>query len=88
AQLQRGYKTLPLFFRYIHLGTFVDTGFASAHVSTEDLLAGAGIELVTGLELAWGFMADFRLGVAWPLAQPFDLDQQGPVFLVQIGSPL
>lgn len=88
ARLQRGYRTLPLFLHNISLGTFVDSGFAAEHPEASDILVGAGIELITGMELAWGFMADFRLGLAWPLRQPDGLDQDGPVFLIQIGRPL
>ncbi|MEJ2038808.1 MAG: hypothetical protein P8X55_07730 [Desulfosarcinaceae bacterium] len=88
ARLQVGYHTMPVFLHNISLGTFVDTGFAAEHPDSEDLLVGSGFELITGMELAWGFMADFRLGWAWPLRQPDDLDQQGPVFLIQIGRPL
>ena len=88
ASLQTGYKTLPLFLHNISVGTFVDCGFAAEHPSNEDLLMSAGFELITGMELAWGFMANFRLGWAWPLRQPDDLNQSGPQFLIQIGRPL
>jgi hypothetical protein len=88
AKLQTGYRTLPLFLHNISVGTFMDSGFASDKIDSEDLLVSAGFELITGMELAWGFMADFRLGWAWPLYQPDDLDQDGPVFLIQIGRPL
>jgi hypothetical protein len=86
--LQTGYKTLPLFLRNVRLGTFVDSGFASEHVSANELLVGAGFELITGLEVAWGFDADFRIAFAWPLKQPDDLNQKGPKFIIQIGKPL
>lgn len=86
--LQTGYRTLPLFLRNVRLGTFLDSGFASEHVSANDLLVGAGLELITGLELAWGFDADFRVALAWPLKQPDDLNQSGPQFIIQIGKPL
>jgi hypothetical protein len=88
ARLQRGYHTLPLFLHNISLGTFVDSGLAAEHPEADDILAGAGIELITGMELAWGFMSNFRLGLAWPLRGPDSLDQEGPVFLIQIGRPL
>ncbi|RJQ66056.1 MAG: hypothetical protein C4519_26165 [Desulfobacteraceae bacterium] len=88
AHLQRGYKTLPLFLRNISLGTFIDGGIAGDHLSKDDLLVGAGIELITGMELAWGFNADFRIAWAWPLKKPDDLDQSGAQFLIQIGKPL
>jgi len=88
ARLQRGYKTLPVFLHNIRLGTFVDTGFAAQHVSLDDLLIGAGVELTTGLELAWNFKSDITIGVAWPLKQPVFLQEQGPVFLFQLGLPL
>jgi hypothetical protein len=88
ARLQRGYKTLPVFLHNLRLGTFVDTGFAAQPVSSDDLLIGAGVELTTGLELAWNFKSDFTIGVAWPLKQPVFLHEQGPVFLFQLGLPL
>ena len=88
ANLQAGYKSLPLFLHNISIGTFVDCGFAADHLTSEEILAGAGFEMITGMELAWGFMADFRLGWAWPLRWPDDVTQDGPVFLIQIGRPL
>lgn len=88
ARLQRGYRTLPLFLHNIRLGTFLDSGIAAEHPDADDILVGGGVELITGMELAWGIMADFRLGLAWPLRQPEGLDQEGPVFLIQIGLPL
>jgi hypothetical protein len=88
ARLQTGYHTLPLFLHNISLGTFVDAGLAADRPSSDDLLAGAGFELVTGMELAWGFRSEFRLGWAWPLLQADGLDEAGPIFLIQIGRPL
>jgi hypothetical protein len=88
ARLQSGYKTVPLFLRNISIGTFADSGFASENLSSDEILASAGFELITGMELAWGYMADFRLGWAWPLRKPVDVEQAGPVFLIQIGKPL
>ncbi|MDA8138424.1 MAG: hypothetical protein M0036_07175 [Desulfobacteraceae bacterium] len=88
ASLQSGYKMVPLFLRNISIGTFADSGFASQHLSSDEILASAGFELITGMELAWGYMADFRMGWAWPLRKPADVDQSGPVFLIQIGRPL
>jgi hypothetical protein len=87
-ELQSGYKTLPLFLHNIHLGTFVDAGVADQHPASEDILVGAGFELITGMEIAWGIMAHFRLGLAWPVVKPDGLEQDGPVFLIQIGRPL
>jgi hypothetical protein len=87
-ELQAGYKTLPLFLRNMRLGTFIDAGFASDRLNSDEVLIGAGFQLITGMEIAWGFMADFSMGVAWPLKQPGDLDHRGPQFLVQIGRPL
>ena len=87
-RLQTGYKTLPLFLHNIHLGTFADAGIADDRPASEDLLVGAGFELIMGMEIAWGIMAHFRVGLAWPLMQPDGLDQDGPVFLIQIGRPL
>lgn len=88
ANLQAGYKSLPLFLHNIGIGTFVDSGFATDDLNGEEILASAGFELITGMELAWGFMADFRLGWAWPLRKPDDVTQDGPIFLIQIGRPL
>jgi hypothetical protein len=86
--LQSGYKTLPLFLRNISVGAFVDSGIASDHFSTDDLLVGAGIELLTGMQLAWGYDANFRISLAWPVRQPSYLDQSGPTLIVQLGKPL
>ena len=86
--IQAGYKTLPLYFHRIHLGTFVDAGIAGDRPSRDDILVGAGFELVTSLEIAWGNLSSFRIGFAWPLEQPDGLDETGPVFLIQLGRPL
>jgi hypothetical protein len=88
ANLQKGYKTLPVFLHRVRLGTFVDAGFASDAISSEDLLVGAGFELVTSLEMAWETFSALRIGVAWPVAQPGFLNQSGPVILFQLGKPL
>ena len=88
ANLQAGYKTLPLYFHRLRLGTFVDAGIASDSPSGDDILVGAGFELITSLEIAWGNLSSFRIGVAWPLAKPDGLDQTGPLFLIQLGRPL
>jgi hypothetical protein len=87
-KLQAGYKTLPLFLHNIHLGSFVDAGFATEHVDLDEILVSAGFELVTGMELAWDVMSQFSVGLAWPLRQPEDIDQSGPVLLIQLGRPL
>jgi hypothetical protein len=86
--LQKGYKTVPLFFHRFRLGTFIDAGAASESLSWDDTLMGAGIELVTSFEFAWGYLSDFRIGIAWPIRQPDILDERGPIFLIQIGRPL
>ncbi len=86
--LQAGYKTLPLYFHRIYLGTFVDAGIASDRPSRDDILVGAGFELITSLEIAWGNLSSFRIGFAWPLEQPDGLAESGPVFLIQLGHPL
>ena len=88
ANLQAGYETLPLFFHRIRLGTFVDAGFAGENINGDDLLVGAGFELVTSLEIAWGNLSSFRIGVSWPLEQPDYLNQKGPLLIFQIGHPL
>jgi len=53
--LQKGYKTVPLFLHRFRLGTFIDAGAASESLSWDDTLVGAGIELVTSFEIAWGY---------------------------------
>jgi len=88
ANLQAGYESLPLFFHRLRLGTFVDAGFAGQNITRDDLLVGGGFELVTSLEIAWGNLSSFRLGVSWPLVQPDFLSQKGPLFIFQIGRPL
>ena len=88
ANLQYGYETLPLFLHRLRLGTFVDAGIAGETLKIDNLLLGAGVELVTSLEIAWGNFSAFRIGVAWPLVQPDFLDQKGPKFVFQIGKPL
>jgi hypothetical protein len=88
ANLQKGFKTLPVFLHRVRLGTFVDAGFASEDFSSENMLVGAGFELVTSLEMAWETFSALRIGVAWPVAQPGFMDQTGPVFLFQLGKPL
>ena len=87
-KLQTGYKSLPLFLHNVQMGTFADAGFAADHFSSDEILVSAGIELVTGMELAWDIMSRFSIGVAWPLKQPDDLNASGPVLLIQIGRPL
>ncbi len=88
VNLQRGYETLPLFFHKLRLGTFVDGGACSDRMSGEDMLVGAGLELITSMELAWGYRSSFHMGIAWPVRQPDYLDEEGPVLLLQIGRPL
>ncbi|MCD6571152.1 MAG: hypothetical protein J7L53_10660 [Deltaproteobacteria bacterium] len=86
--LQRGYKTLPLFLHKIRLGTFLDAGACSDHMSKDDLLVGAGLELVTSMEIAWGNLSVFKMGLAWPVKQPKYLDEEGPIFIILLGRPL
>ncbi len=88
ANIQKGYKTLPLFLHRLHLGTFIDAGACSERLTWDDRLIGAGIELVTSMEIAWGSLSSFRMGVAWPVDQPDYLDEKGPVFIIQVGRPL
>ncbi len=86
--IQKGYKTLPLFFHRLRLGTFVDAGAASENLSLDDTLVGAGFELITSMEIGWGKLSSFRVGLGWPVIQPDYLDESGPVLLIQLGSPL
>ena len=88
VNLQTGYKSLPLFLHRLRLGTFVDAGYASNGGRSDDFLVGAGFELLTSLEVGWGSFSTFRIGVAWPLVQPDDLDQKGPMIVFQLGRPL
>ena len=88
VNLQTGYKSLPLFLHRLRLGTFVDAGYASASGRSDDFLVGAGFELLTSLEVGWGSFSTFRIGVAWPLVQPDDLNQKGPMIVFQLGRPL
>ena len=88
ANLQFGYKSLPVFLHRLRLGTFVDAGFAGVDARSDDLLVGAGFELLTSLEMGWGSLSTFRIGVSWPLVQPDGLDQEGPVLVFQLGRPL
>ncbi len=88
ANLQAGYQALPVFLHRLRLGTFVDAGFASDSVTSDDLLVGAGFELVTSLEIAWGNLSAFRVGISWPIVRPDYLDEKGPVIVFQLGRPL
>ena len=88
ANLQQGYKTLPVFLHRLRLGTFVDAGVAGDSIDLGDTLVGAGFEIITSLEIGWGKLSSFRIGVGWPVIQPDYLDESGPVFLIQMGNPL
>ncbi len=88
VNLQKGYKTFPLFLHRLRLGTFIDAGAASDQLTWDDTLIGAGLELVTSMEIAWGNLSAFSVGIAWPVRQPDILDEQGPIFLIQFGRPL
>ena len=88
ANIQRGHGTLPLFLHRLWLGTFVDAGLCADSMGMDDTLAGAGFEVVTSFEVAWGNLSSFRMGVAWPVRQPGYLDEEGPLLVVQIGRPL
>jgi hypothetical protein len=86
--LQKGYKTLPLFLHRLRLGTFIDAGAASDRLTWDETLVGVGVELITTMEIAWGNLSAFRMGIAWPARQPDSLDEEGPIFLIQLGRPL
>ncbi len=88
ANLQFGYKTLPVFLHRLRLGTFVDAGYAKVPSRSADLLVGGGFELLTSLNVGWGSMSTFRIGVSWPLVQPDGLNQEGPVLVFQLGQSL
>jgi hypothetical protein len=40
------------------------------------------------MEIGWGKLSSFRVGLGWPVIQPDYLDESGPVFLIQLGNPL
>jgi hypothetical protein len=86
--LQKGYKTLPVFLHRMRLGTFIDAGAAGDPIDLDDTLVGAGFELITSLEIGWRRTSSFRIGLGWPVVQPDFLDETGPVFLLQLGNPL
>lgn len=88
ANIQQGHGTLPLFLHRLWLGTFVDTGLCADSMSLDDTLVGAGLEMVTSFEVAWGNLSSFRMGVAWPVRQPGYLDEEGPLLVLQVGRPL
>jgi len=88
ADLQQGYQTLPLFLHRLWLGTFIDSGVCSDTLSRHECLVGAGIELMTSLEIAWGNLSSFKVGISWPMIQPDRLDEKGPLFILQMGRPL
>jgi len=88
ANLQAGYKTLPLFIRNIVLVAFVDTGLASEDIRNDEILVSIGLEAITAMELAWILDSEMRIGLAWPVVHPVDLRQKGPTFLIQVGYPL
>jgi hypothetical protein len=88
AKLQAGYKTLPLFLHNVTMGTFVDAGFAGDHFAGDDILISAGVEFITGFQMAWDQKSHFSIGLAWPLRKPDDIDQEGPTLLILIGHPL
>ncbi|MCK5362056.1 MAG: hypothetical protein KAR22_03760, partial [Gammaproteobacteria bacterium] len=72
----------------LRLGTFVDAGYAKVPSRSADLLVGGGFELLTSLNVGWGSMSTFRIGVSWPLVQPDGLNQEGPVLVFQLGQSL
>lgn len=88
ANIQRGHGTLPLYLHRLRLGTFVDAGLCADSMGIDDTLVGAGFELVTSFEAAWGNLSSFRMGAAWPVRQPGYLDEEGPLLVLQIGRPL
>ncbi|HPR51582.1 MAG TPA: hypothetical protein PLU81_07325 [Deltaproteobacteria bacterium] len=88
VNIQRGYKTMPLFLHRLYLGTFIDAGVCSETITWDERLVGAGLELITSMEVAWGNFSSFRMGIAWPVDQPDYLDEEGPVFIIQLGRPL
>ncbi len=88
ADIQKGHQTLPLFFHRLWLGTFIDSGVCSDTMTRHDILAGAGIELLTSFEVAWGNLSNFRVGISWPVVQPDYLSERGPLLIFQLGRPL
>ena len=88
ANLQMGYGSLPLFLHRLRLGTFVDAGIAGSEDIADNWLVGAGFEFVVSAEIAWGTFSAFRIGVAWPLAYPDYVRDEGAKFVIQLGRPL
>jgi hypothetical protein len=88
ANLQTGYATLPLFFHRLRLGTFIDAGIAGERYRTDDWLIGAGFEFLVSAEIAWGSFSTFRIGLAWPLVYPDNVQDKGVKFVLQLGRPL
>ncbi|UCD31930.1 MAG: hypothetical protein JSV38_14345 [Desulfobacterales bacterium] len=88
ANLQKGYETLPLFLHRLRLGTFVDAGIAGEDITSDDWIVGAGFEFITSVEIAWGNLSVFRMGMAWPLVYPDFVKDDSPKFFFQLGRPL
>ena len=72
----------------LRIGTFIDAGAAADAIDLKDTMVGAGFEIITSLEIGWGRLSSFRIGIGWPIVQPDYLDESGPDFLIQMGNPL
>ena len=55
---------------------------------SEDRIAARLIEKFSSMQIGWGRLSSFRVGLGWPVLQPDYLDESGPVFLIQLGKPL
>jgi hypothetical protein len=74
-RFDRGFGTVPAFFRALHGAAFVDAGNAFTDVASvvdvfDDALVGVGAELRLDTVILWSTPLDFRLGWAVGLTQP------------------
>lgn len=74
-RMDRGFGTVPAFFRVLHAAVFVDAGNAFNDVEDfvdvfDDSLVGVGAELRLDTVVLWAMSLDFRLGWAVGLTQP------------------
>ena len=73
-RMDRGFGTVPLFFRVLHGAVFVEAGNAFTTVESfvdvfDDTAVGAGLELRLKMVLAWSASVDVRVGYAVGLTQ-------------------
>ena len=93
-RMDRGFGTVPAFFRVLHGAVFVDAGNAFNDVTSaadvfDDALVGVGAELRLDTIVLWSMALDFRLGWAIGLTQPsvaFGVTDPRSVYLQLGGS--